>query len=203
MIYEMRTFNLRSGTVPEFEQRYAAALPERTKISPLGACWHTEIGPLNQVISVWPYESLAARAEARAQAARIGWPPPVMDMIVTEETWILQPAPFMRPLQPAQMGNVYEMRIYTAQVGKIPEIIKLWAAAIEGRQQVSPLAACWYTDIGPVSTWIHVWPYQDLNQRLHARAEAQKLGTWPPPTRPFLERQENRILIPAEFSPLR
>src|ERR671934_2795884 len=108
MIYEMRSFNLRPGTVPEFEKRYAAALPERTKISPLGACWHTEIGPLNQVIAVWPYESLAARDQARAEASKAGiWPPPTTDLIVTEEVWILQPAPFMRPLEPPQLGNVY------------------------------------------------------------------------------------------------
>jgi hypothetical protein len=204
MIYEMRSFNLRPGMVPEFEQRYAAALPGRTTISPLGACWHTEIGPLNQVIAVWPYADLAARDQARAAAAKSGnWPPPVTDLIETEEAWILHPAPFMRPLQPAQLGNVYEMRIYTTQVGKIPEVIKLWSAAIEGREKLSPLAACWYTDTGPVSTWIHVWPYQDLNERARIRAESQKLGTWPPPTRPLLARQENRILVPAEFSPLR
>jgi NIPSNAP len=203
MIYELRTFNLRTGTVPEFEKRYATALPERTKISPLGGFWHTEIGPLNQVIAVWPYESLAARDQARAEAAKAGWPPRVSDLIVTEEVWIVQPAPFMRALQPAQLGNVYEMRVYTAQVGKIPEIIKLWGAAIEGREKFSPLAACWYTDVGPVSTWIHVWPYQDLNERARVRAEAAKSGGWPPPTRPLLDRQENKILVPAEFSPLR
>ena len=203
MIYELRTFNLRTGTVPEFEQRYAAALPERTKISPLGGCWHTEIGPLNQVIAVWPYESLAARDQARAEASKAGWPPQVMDLIVSEEVWIVHPAPFMRPLQPAQLGNVYEMRVYTAHLGKIPEIINLWGAAIEGREKFSPLAACWYTDVGPVSTWIHIWPYQDLNERARVRAEAAKSGAWPPPTRPHLAHQENKILVPAEFSPLR
>jgi NIPSNAP len=203
MIYEMRSFNLRPGTVPEFEQQYAAALPERTKISPLGACWHTEIGPLNQVIVVWPYANLAERDKARAEAAQTGkWPPAISDLIVTEEAWILQGAPFMRPLEPAQLGNVYEMRLYTAQVGKIPEVIKLWSAAIADREKLSPLAACWYTDMGPASTWIHVWPYKDLNERARIRAESQKLASWPPPTRLLLSRQENKILVPAEFSPL-
>jgi hypothetical protein len=108
----------------------------------------------------------------------------------------------MRPLEPAQLGNVYEMRLYTAQVGKIPEIIKLWSAAIGDREKLSPLAACWYTETGPVSTWIHVWPYKDLNERARIRAESQKLASWPPPTRPLLTRQENKILVPAEFSPL-
>jgi NIPSNAP protein len=202
MIYELRTFNLRSGMVADFEQRYAEALPERTRISPLGGCWHTEIGPLNQVISVWPYESVAQRDQARAEAARAGWPPPVTDLITSEEAWIVQPAPFMRPLEPGQLGAVYEMRVYTVQVGKMPEIIKLWGAAIADREKLSPLAAAWYTDTGPVSTWIHLWPYADLNERARVRAEAQKLGNWPPPTRPYLTKQENRILIPAAYSPL-
>src|SRR5207244_8656999 len=48
MIYEMRTFDLQPGMVPEFEKRYAAALPPRAQISPLGAFWHTEVGTLNQ-----------------------------------------------------------------------------------------------------------------------------------------------------------
>ena len=200
----MRTFNLRPGMVPEFEQRYAAALPGRTKISPLGAFWHTEIGPLNQVVAVWPYENMAERDKARGEAAKTGkWPPDVQELIVTEEAWILHPAPFLRPLQPGQLGNVYEMRTYTAQAGKVPEVIKLWSAAIADREKLSPLVAGWYTDLGQVSLWIHVWPYQDLNERARIRAESQKLGSWPPPTRPLLNRQENKILVPAEFSPLR
>ena len=31
MIYEVRTYTLRTGTVPEFEERYAKRLPARLK----------------------------------------------------------------------------------------------------------------------------------------------------------------------------
>jgi hypothetical protein len=55
MIYEVRTYTLRPGTVAEFEERYAKRLPLREKHSKLGAFWHTEFGPLNQVIHVYPY----------------------------------------------------------------------------------------------------------------------------------------------------
>ena len=58
MIYEVRTYTLKPGTVAEFEENFAKALPAREKVSPLGAFWHTDIGPLNQVIHVWPYENL-------------------------------------------------------------------------------------------------------------------------------------------------
>jgi NIPSNAP len=49
MIYEVRTYTLRTGTVPEFEERYEKRLPARLKHSKLGAFWHTDFGPLNQV----------------------------------------------------------------------------------------------------------------------------------------------------------
>src|SRR6266516_3947952 len=180
MIYEMRTFDLRPGMVPEFEKRYAAALPERTKISPLGALWHTEIGPLNQVIAVWPYADMAERERARGEAARTGiWPPNVQDLVAHEQAWIL----------------------YPAHLGKISDVIRVWSPRVADREKLSPLVACWFTDLGPLSLWIHVWPYPDLNARARVRADANRLENWPPPTREFLDRQENKILVPSEFSP--
>jgi NIPSNAP len=57
MIYEVRTYTLRPGAVAEFEERFAKRLALREKHSKLGAFWHTEFGPLNQVIHVYPYEN--------------------------------------------------------------------------------------------------------------------------------------------------
>src|SRR5437868_882313 len=65
MIVEFRTYTLQPGTVPQFEERFGAALSARTKVSPLAAFWHTEVGPLNQVIHVWPYEDLGLQGRRR------------------------------------------------------------------------------------------------------------------------------------------
>jgi hypothetical protein len=54
MIYEVRTYTLRAGSVPEFEERYEKRLPARLRHSKLSAFWHTDFGPLNQVIHVYP-----------------------------------------------------------------------------------------------------------------------------------------------------
>ena len=70
MIYEVRTYTLRPGTVPEFEERYAARLAQREKHSKLGAFWHTEFGPLNQVIHVYPYDNLQQRTAVRDTLAK-------------------------------------------------------------------------------------------------------------------------------------
>ena len=70
MIYEIRTYTLRTGAVPEFEERYEKRLPLRLKHSPLSAFWHTEFGPLNQVIHVYPYDDLQHRTRVRAALAQ-------------------------------------------------------------------------------------------------------------------------------------
>ena len=149
MIYEMRTYDLKPGTVPEFEDRFAEALPHREKYSKMAAFWHTEIGPLNQVIHVWPYEDLAERTKVRAEAAKDpNWPPRTSDVVLNMESEILIPAPFMRPLGEQQLGNIYEMRIYVYQPASIPEVVKRWAEAVPHREKYSPLAACWYSELG-------------------------------------------------------
>ena len=61
MIYEVRTYDLRPGAVPQAEEAFAEALPHREKLSPLAAICHTEFGPLNQIIHVCGYEDLEER----------------------------------------------------------------------------------------------------------------------------------------------
>jgi hypothetical protein len=69
MIYEVRTYTLRpGGAVAEFEERFAKRLPLREQHSKLGAFWHTEFGPLNQVIHVYPYDDLHQRTAVRCRA---------------------------------------------------------------------------------------------------------------------------------------
>ena len=205
MIYEVRTYTLKPGSVAKFEENFAAALPHREKYSKLGAFWHTEIGPLNQVIHVWPYESVEERNSIREVAGKDpNWPPKNdPDMYVSMNSEIFNPAPFMRPLGGDQaLGSIYEMRSYTYQVGSINKVIDIWADAVPAREEFSPLAAAMYTDVGGLNKWVHIWAYEDLDQRNNVRAEASKTSTWPPPTREFLVSQETKIMVPSSFSPM-
>ena len=58
MIHEIRTYNLKLGQLNEYWDRFSEKLPARQELSQLGAHWYTEVGPLNQMVAVWPYESL-------------------------------------------------------------------------------------------------------------------------------------------------
>ncbi len=203
MIYEVRTYTLKPGTVAQFEEAFAKGLPHRETYSKLGAFWHTEIGPLNQVIHVWPYNDLGERTRIRAESAKDpNWPPRHGGVVVDMESEIWTPAPFMRPLGGDQaLGGIYEMRIYTYQPGSIPEVIQRWSEAIPHREAFSPLAAAMYTEVGALNRWMHVWPYKDLADRDRVRNEARQSPHWPTGAGVRI-RQENKILVPAAFSPM-
>ena len=203
MIVEMQTYLLQPKTPKLVEQRFEQALPARNQLSPLAAFWHTEIGTLNQIILLWPYESLADRERIQAQAVRLkGWPPDIRDYSVEEDSKILIPAPFSPPLQAARLGNVYEIRCYTFRPGSIPTVIERWGKMIDERVKLSPLLGCWHTDIGPLHRWVHIWPYADAAERQRIRAEAVARRVWPPDTAEFMLRMESSLAVPAPFSPL-
>jgi hypothetical protein len=209
MIYEVRTYTLRAAAVAEFEERYAARLPLRERHSKLGAFWHTEFGPLNQVVHVYPYDDLRQRTAVRAALAadvERNAMPSGQELIVAQEAEIVIPAPFMHPLGSRDYGtgNVYEMRSYSYAPGDIPKVLEAWAKVIEAREKFSPLAACWTSEIGGLNKFVHIWVYKDLNQRARVREESRRPGSpWPPQAGVRPVRQENKLLIPAAFSPLR
>src|SRR5260370_32966459 len=127
-------------------------------------------------------------------------------LIVAQEAEIMNPAPFMRPLGSRNFGtgNVSEMRTYTYAPGDISKVLEAWDKAIEARERFSPLAACWTSELGGLNKFTHIWVYKDVNERARVREESRRPGGARPPqagVRPV--RQENKLLIPAAFSPVR
>ena len=204
MIIEMRTYRLKPGSVAEVEKRFGEALRDRVKVSPLGAFFHTEVGPLNRIIHCWPYENLGERTRLRGDAMKLpNWPPKTQEFLEEMESKIIIPAPFSPKLEARRLGNLYEIRTYTMLPGAAPTVIEKWAERIEGRTKLSPLAFCGHTELGGLNQWIHVWAYKDAAERFRIRDEARATGAWPPATRGQFVKQENMFVIPAEFSPLR
>ena len=205
MIVEMRTYTLQPGTLAEVEKRFGASLPGREKHSKLAAFWHSEVGQLNQIIHVWAYDSFEHRAAVRAAAQKEqGWPPPIREFVVSQQSEVFHPAPFSPPLEPRQIGPLFEIRQYTLAPGLIQGLIERWSEKIEGRQKYSPLVAGMYSEFGALNKWVHIWAYKDLNDRARVRAEAAASGQWPARNPPgVVVRQENALVMPASFSPIR
>jgi hypothetical protein len=204
MIYEFRTYKLKPGSLAEVEKRFGAGYEHRKNFSPLTAFWHTEIGPLNEIIHVWGYKDQAERTKIRAEAGKPGvWPPNTSEFIVNMKSEIVHPFPFVPELKPGKMGPIFEMRYYTIKPGTLPDIIKRWEGKIEERTKFSPLALAGHVEHGQANSYLHIWPYESLNHRAEIREKARAAGAWPPPGGgDMLLTQENKIMLPAAFSPV-
>ena len=134
MIYEMRTYDLKPRALPEVEQRFGEAYEKRKKYSELAAFWHTEIGPLNQIIHVWGYKDMEERNRIREAAVKDGvWPPKISEFIVSQKSEIMVPFSFMKPIQPAKVGQRHVGRrpLRERGVQQFPRVAGV--ATIEGR----------------------------------------------------------------------
>jgi len=100
MIVEQRTYTLHVGKVPEYLRLYESeGMAIQTRIlGRLVGYFTTDIGPLNQIIHMWGYDSLEDRARRRAQMqADPGWKAyvaKIQPLIHTQETKILIPTSF-------------------------------------------------------------------------------------------------------------
>lgn len=204
MIYEFRTYTLHPRTLPEFLKRFGDALEARQKLSPLAAFWYTEIGPLNQVVHVWPYENALERSKIRADAVKRGiWPPKTQEFMVDSRSELLLPLPYSPPLEPSSNGPYFEMRRYVLRAGSTPQMAQRWGEYLPGRIKLSPLTGVFTCDIGSLNQWVHIWAYKSLDQRMEVRKKATAEGIWPPPGDSPVVRQETRILLAAPFSPIK
>lgn len=74
-VYEFRTYHLKVGGLPPTIEGWKAAMPERSKLSPLVIAMYALDGA-PRFTQIWPYASLEARMAIRADSfARELWPP--------------------------------------------------------------------------------------------------------------------------------
>jgi hypothetical protein len=211
MIYELRTYDLRPNSVPEVEARFAAAYENRKAISEMAASFHTEIGPLNQVVQIWPYDDFAARERLTDEASKsLGWPPDIDAFVISESVEVFVPLDFSPLLKAGKPGPFFEMRTYEYGDGDLPNISRAWEAALPERLKWSPLAVLCSSAERGVNKLLHIWPFKTLDERTQVRAGVRATGLWPPhlvakklglPGYKFLH-QQNKILVPSSFSPL-
>src|SRR5437870_1425968 len=98
---------------------------------------------------------------------------------------------------------IYEVRTYTLRPGTVAEFEERFEKRKPRREKHSPLAACWSSELGGLNKFVHVWVYKDSTERARIREESRKGGQWPPQSGVRPIKQENKLLIPASFSPLK
>lgn len=204
MIYEFRTYQVKAGSLPTVLEKFQEKIDGRNQISKIGAFWFTEIGPLNQIIHVWPYDNLEHRNESRKEAVEKKlWPPDASEYMVKMNSEIWNPVSFSPEFTERNIGPFFEMRIYTYQPDQIEKMLPAWEEKIEARSTLAPLVGAFRSDIGDVNKFMHIWAYESLQHRTDAREKFSSIG-WPPKSNasPPLY-METKIVVSSNFSPIK
>jgi hypothetical protein len=103
---------------------------------------------------------------------------------------------------------IVEQRDYHVFTGRLNELVTLYETeGIELQQSyLGNLLGVFTTDIGALSTYTSLWGYDSFAERERRRAELQANEVWKAflaKIQPLIHTQQNRILIPTSFSPIK
>jgi NIPSNAP len=103
---------------------------------------------------------------------------------------------------------IVEQRDYHVVTGKLNDVVRMYET--EGielqREYLGNLLGVFTTDVGALSTYTSMWGYASYGDREERRAQLQADERWKDflaRLQPLLHTQQNRILIPTAFSPIR
>jgi len=103
---------------------------------------------------------------------------------------------------------IVEQRDYHVFTGKLNEVVGMYER--EGipiqLEHLGRLLGAFTTDIGALSTYTSLWGYESYGEREERRAALQSDPDWRDflaRLQPLLHTQQNRILVPTSFSPIR
>ena len=103
---------------------------------------------------------------------------------------------------------IVEQRDYHVFTGKLNELVRLYEEEGIAIQQeiLGCLIGVFTTDVGALSTFTSMWGYDSFAEREQRRARLQADDRWREflaRIQPLIHTQQNRILLPTAFSPIR
>jgi hypothetical protein len=103
---------------------------------------------------------------------------------------------------------ILEQRDYHVYTGKLPELVGLYESEGIAIQQdvLGGFVGAFTVDVGALSTYTHLWRYDSYDERAARRAALHARDDWKAfltKIQPLIHAQQNRILVPTAFSPLR
>jgi hypothetical protein len=211
MIYELRTYTTKQGTVQDVAKAAGTVARDIRKddYGKLEGYWVSDIGPLNQVLHLWSYSDLNERERLRAALAKNArwnseYIPLIRPNLIRQEVRLLNVV--RAPAAPAKTPNIYELRAYRAKPGGLRPWVDLFTKALEAREKYSKIVGLWTTEAPQPNEVCHIWAYPDLNARAEVRAAATKDPAWQAflkESAQHLEELHSTVMMPAAHSPLK
>jgi hypothetical protein len=105
---------------------------------------------------------------------------------------------------------IYEQRTYDIHPQHFSAYLVLFETlgmSVRGSGQYGQLIGFWSTESGPLNRVVHIWAYENLEQRRQARAALMQNKAWSedflPKAMPMVARMESALLNAVAFSPLK
>jgi len=105
------------------------------------------------------------------------------------------------------MKMFFEIRTYRLKNGAIPDYLKVVGEIgikIQ-KKHLGNLVGYFSSEIGPINESVHIWGFESLDDRQTRRARLMSDPEWQaflPKIRDLIVTAENKIMMPAAFSPL-
>jgi len=103
---------------------------------------------------------------------------------------------------------IVEERVYTLHPGKLKEYMTRFER--DGSEiylsSLKNVVGVFTTEVGTLNQVVTIAAYSSFEERLEQRGAMKELPAWrkyAESVQPFIRTQENRILLPATFSPIR
>lgn len=165
-----------------------ALLAAKEQESHPAGCWVSEIGRLNQVLTLREAsDDIPETASSPAAPIRF------------REVRLLSA---LKPYRPTN-DKLFELREYAVVPGRMQEFIALMLEALPFRERHSPNVCVWVPLSGDPDRVLHLWGYRDFAHRGEARAAAMREPAWQAYLKaivPLLGEMNSTILRPVEVT---
>lgn len=204
MLYDVTTITVHPGATGEALAKLEDGVGKIPLQGELLACWLSDVGALNRFMIIRGYADATALGSDRIRLTEDASVFGASHLVAGVTMEVYRPFPFIEPMRPGSEAGLYEVRTYVLRPEGLPATIEAWRKALPERVKLSPLLTAMHTITGPMPSFMHIWPYPDLNERQRIRAEAVAAGVWPPRGGPGrLVSQQTDIYLPTKFSPIR
>uniref|UniRef100_H3ASG7 Nipsnap homolog 3A n=1 Tax=Latimeria chalumnae TaxID=7897 RepID=H3ASG7_LATCH len=210
--YEFRTYSVKPAKMTDFIKLTTENIHLRTAHSELLGYWTVEIGGLNQVFHIWKYDSYAQRAAVRTALAQnqewqgkyISRMLPMLDKQHNEVTYLV---PWCQIGKPPKKGT-YELVTFQMKPGG-PSV---WGPSFEAAVNThanagyATLIGIFHSEYGFLNQVHALWQYESPDNRATGRHRIHEDARVVAAVRQsvsYLMSQENKLLIPTSFSPLK
>ncbi|XP_066471025.1 protein NipSnap homolog 3A [Tiliqua scincoides] len=210
--YEFRTYTVKPDKMKSFLELTSKNIHLRTAHSKMVGYWTLELGGLNKVFHIWKYDSFAERTAVRTaltkdQEWQEKYMSQMLPLLVKQENEITYLVPWCELGSPPKDG-VYELVTFQMKPGG-PAI---WGQSFRGainahiKTGYTKLIGVFHTEYGLLNRVHALWWNEDPDSRAAGRHYAHEDPRVVAAVREsvqFLESQQNWLLLPTAFSPLK